>query len=103
MSISFFKESRYEPLSREMSQATKVERRFQLIPAGMMFLVSTINVSACPECRARVQSGIYDEDFPSKLLIILLPVAVLLAAGFILYFAPEIKSKIKEENNGPPK
>ena len=52
--------------------------------------------AACPWCRPRVQAGIYTPAYLTNLLLVLLPVAVLLALGLgvfywdklRLYFAP---------------
>jgi len=53
-------------------------------------------VSACPECRARVRSAIYNQDFSVHLVVILLPLLVLTATGMVLYYADQITAKFKE-------
>jgi hypothetical protein len=57
----------------------------------------SVTVSACPECRARVQSGIYNQDFSANLLAILLPILILTTGGIGLYFADPITEMIKRE------
>jgi len=65
----------------------------------ILYLLSCLLPSlatACPWCRPRVQAGIYTPAYSANLLLVLLPVAVLLALGvgvfywdkFRLYFAP---------------
>jgi hypothetical protein len=70
----------------------------------MKGIVSTLNTStiffgstalwACPECRPLVKSGIYNQDFAGNLVVLLLPIAVLLAIGFGIYFADTLKSRL---------
>lgn len=63
---------------------------------GIILQTLAATASACPECRARVKGGIYDQDFSVNLLVLLLPVIVLVAVGVGLYFADEIAERAKE-------
>lgn len=65
--------------------------------AGIALLALSTTVSACPECRAKVESGIYNQDFTINFFVVLLPVLILMAMGFGLYYADEITGKIKGE------
>jgi hypothetical protein len=64
---------------------------------GRLFLVSLLLLAApaaraCAVCRPRVQAGIHNAAYPANLLLVLLPVAVLLAFGLALFFADSIRS-----------
>lgn len=50
---------------------------------------------ACPECRARVNSGVYGADFPLLLFVMLLPVVVLALVGVGVYYADDIRGGLK--------
>lgn len=65
--------------------------------AGIMLPVLNATASACPECRAKVESGIYNQDFSINLFVILLPILILTAAGIALYYADELAKTTKEE------
>jgi H+/Cl- antiporter ClcA len=67
------------------------------ILVGIILQALAVTASACPECRAQVKGGIYDQDFSVNLLLLLLPVIVLVAIGVGLYFADEIAEKAKEQ------
>ena len=41
---------------------------------------------ACPWCRPRVHAGIYSATYPANLLLVLLPVALLLALGLGVFY-----------------
>ena len=41
---------------------------------------------ACPWCRPRVQAGIYTPAYTTNALLVLLPVAVLLAVGALVFY-----------------
>ncbi|MGI4833599.1 MAG: hypothetical protein ACRYFK_09085 [Janthinobacterium lividum] len=41
---------------------------------------------ACPWCRPRVQAGIYTSAYSANVLLVLLPVAVLLGVGVVVYY-----------------
>lgn len=64
---------------------------------GVLFQALTATVSACPECRARVGGGIYNQDFLLNLFALMLPVIVVVASGVGLYFADEITERLKEQ------
>lgn len=49
-------------------------------------LFNDATVAACPQCRPRVEAGVYNQDFGANLLILLLPLAVLLAIGIASYY-----------------
>jgi hypothetical protein len=53
-----------------------------LLPASLWAL----RAEACPWCRPRVQAGIYTPAYATNALLVLLPVAVLLALGLGVYF-----------------
>jgi hypothetical protein len=46
---------------------------------------------ACPWCRPRVQAGIYTPAYTANLLLVLLPVAVLLAVGIGLFYWDKLR------------
>ncbi|MFD1872036.1 hypothetical protein [Hymenobacter bucti] len=46
---------------------------------------------ACPWCRPRVQAGIYTPAYPTNVLLVLLPVAVLLALGVALFYWDKLR------------
>jgi hypothetical protein len=46
---------------------------------------------ACAVCRPKVEAGIHNAAYPAKLLLVLLPVALLLALGLALFFADFIR------------
>lgn len=64
---------------------------------GAVFQALALNVSACPECRAQVRGGVYGQDFFFNLLALTLPVVIVVAAGVGLYFAREIKARVREQ------
>ena len=43
--------------------------------------------AACPVCRPRVQATIHAPDYAQNLLLLVLPVALLLLLGGVLFFA----------------
>ena len=61
-----------------------------------LLVIFTLTASACPECRAQVKSGIYNQSFGFNLFIILLPMVVIVAVGIGLYYADKITDKIKK-------
>ena len=74
----------------------KILKRFvRSIAAICILLASTATGSACPECRAQVRAGIYNQDFLANLFILLLPVLILSAIGVSLYYADEITERLK--------
>ena len=63
--------------------------------AAVMIMVLEQAVFACPWCRAQVKDGIYDRDFFGNFLVLMLPVVILAAIGFGLYYFDKIKQKFK--------
>ena len=53
-------------------------------------------VEACPQCTQLVKSGIYNQNFAGNLIVLLLPVAILLAIGFGIYFMEPIKARLRK-------
>lgn len=66
------------------------------IPAGLLggslFLNST-PAWACPYCRLFTNNGVYNQEFSANLLVLLLPLAVLLAIGIGLYYSDGFTAK----------
>jgi len=46
---------------------------------------------ACPWCRPRVQAGIYTPTYTTNVLLVLLPIAVLLALGVALFYWDKLR------------
>ncbi len=46
---------------------------------------------ACPWCRPRVRAGIYTPAYTANVLLVLLPVAVLLALGLALFYWDKLR------------
>jgi hypothetical protein len=46
---------------------------------------------ACPWCRPRVQAGIYTPAYTTNVLLVLLPVAMLLAFGLALFYWDKLR------------
>jgi len=60
----------------------------------LLFLLSALLPSlatACPWCRPRVQAGIYTPAYSANLLLVLLPVAVVLALGTGLFYWDKLR------------
>ncbi|HEY0173028.1 MAG TPA: hypothetical protein VGB98_18585 [Pyrinomonadaceae bacterium] len=74
-----------------------MKRTLRGISVGIILQALTVTASACPECRAQVKGGVYNQDFPANLFVLLLPIIVLLAIGVGLYFADGITKRLKEE------
>ncbi|HEX8355313.1 MAG TPA: hypothetical protein VF611_20575 [Pyrinomonadaceae bacterium] len=74
-----------------------MKRTLRGVFVGIIFQALTATVSACPECRAKVEGGIYNQNFLSNLLFMLLPVLVITVTGVGLYHADAIAKRIKEE------
>ncbi|MVN78648.1 hypothetical protein GO988_20130 [Hymenobacter sp. HMF4947] len=49
---------------------------------------------ACPWCRPRVQAGIYNAAYPTYMVLVLLPVAVLLVLGVGLFYWDKIRTSL---------
>ena len=47
--------------------------------------------AACPWCRPRVQAGIYTPAYSANLLLVLLPIAVLLALGVGVFYWDKLR------------
>jgi hypothetical protein len=75
----------------------------RLIPAGaalLLLLGVAPTAWACPECRAQVNSGVYGPGFTTILLVMLLPTVVLTLVGVCVYYAGDIKSRLKGRTGG---
>ena len=59
----------------------------------LFFLLTSPAIWACAVCRPRVQAGIHNEAYSANLLLVLLPVALLLAGGVGLFFAAEVRHR----------
>jgi hypothetical protein len=59
-----------------------MQKIFLLLPTSL----GALSAGACPWCRPRVQAGIYNPTYATNALLVLLPVAVLLALGLGVYF-----------------
>jgi hypothetical protein len=46
---------------------------------------------ACPWCRPRVRAGIYTPAYTTNVLLVLLPVAILLALGLTLFYWDKLR------------
>jgi hypothetical protein len=46
---------------------------------------------ACPWCRPRVRAGIYTPAYTTNVLLVLLPVALLLALGLALFYWDKLR------------
>jgi hypothetical protein len=46
---------------------------------------------ACPWCRPRVQAGIYTPAYTTNVLLVLMPVALLLALGVALFYWEKLR------------
>ncbi|MBO2011883.1 hypothetical protein [Hymenobacter negativus] len=57
-----------------------------LLVALFSLLAALPKAQACAWCRPRVEAGIHDAAYGQRLLLVLLPVALLLAAGLGLFF-----------------
>jgi hypothetical protein len=60
---------------------------FYLLGGGLLPSLAT----ACPWCRPRVQAGIYTPAYSANLLLVLLPVALLLALGMGLFYWDKLR------------
>jgi|SRR5450759_3292384 len=67
-----------------------------VIAQFVLLVIFSLTASACPACRVRVKSGIYDQSFGANLFVMLLPIVVIVAVGIGLYYADEITDKIKK-------
>ena len=51
------------------------------------------SLSACPRCRAQAAAGIYNADFGLNFFFMLLPILILAALGFGLYYVDDLLGK----------
>lgn len=58
-----------------------------------LVLFKNATAAACPQCRPRVAAGVYNQDFGSNLLVLLLPLAVLFAIGIGTYYVDALNAK----------
>jgi hypothetical protein len=63
--------------------------------AALFIFAFAGTISACPWCRASVENSVYDRNFFSTLLLLLLPLAIIGGIGFVLYHADKIKRTIR--------
>jgi hypothetical protein len=72
-------------------------KRKRIIKKILFFIFTLIPLtqilSACPRCRAQVAEGIYNPDFGLNLFLMLLPLLVLMAFGFGLYYVDNLIEK----------
>lgn len=67
--------------------------------ASTALLLSAAPLWACPTCRPLVKSGVYNADFGSNLLVLLLPIAILAAIAGGLYFSDAIAAKLRRASS----
>jgi hypothetical protein len=67
-----------------------------IITQFLLLLSFDLTASACAECRARVNDGIFDHSFWANLIVVLLPIVVIAAVGIAIYFTHEIGDRIKK-------
>lgn len=60
----------------------------------LALLLSSPAAWACAWCRPRVQAGIHDAAYTANLLLVLLPVAVLLALGVGLFYWDQLRLRL---------
>ncbi|RZK23589.1 MAG: hypothetical protein EOO56_04505 [Hymenobacter sp.] len=65
------------------------------MPKFFLILLSSLLVAptawACPWCRPKVQAGIYTPAYSVNVLLVLLPVAVLLAVGMAVFYWDKLR------------
>jgi hypothetical protein len=64
-------------------------RKLLFILLSSLLLVPA--AGACPWCRPKVQAGIYTPAYSTNMLLVLLPVAVLLAVGVAVYYWDKLR------------
>lgn len=64
-------------------------RKLLFILLSCLLLVPA--AGACPWCRPKVQAGIYTPAYSTNMLLVLLPVAVLLAVGVAVYYWDKLR------------
>lgn len=71
-----------------MKKEEPIKKRIKIfVSAGIISAFSSMQIEACPVCRRQVNYEIFDQNFFSNLFLILMPVLILFAAGFGLYFS----------------
>lgn len=65
------------------------------VSAFVVMLTSVGNTYACPWCRVQVNNGVYDQDFLTNLVTLLLPLFLLAGLGIGLYNADKVVDKFK--------
>jgi hypothetical protein len=78
------------PVAKEVRKAPRMKNLLVGLLTVTLSLISSL-AWACRVCRPRVQATIHTPDYTGNLLVLLLPIAVLLAGGVGLYFAADIK------------
>jgi len=78
-----------------LSKEKDVKRLIARLAGLLLFLSAAPTSWACPECRVQVNSGIYSQNFTSTLIVMVLPIIVLSLVGVGIYYANEIKAKLK--------
>lgn len=61
---------------------------------SLLWLLPTV-ASACAVCRPKVQAAIHNADYSVNVLLLLSPVALLLAVGVGLYYADAIWARVQ--------
>ena len=64
----------------------------QKIFLTLLASLGAVGAGACPWCRPRVQASIYTSAYPANVLLVLLPVAVLLAVGIGLFYWDKLRT-----------
>jgi hypothetical protein len=62
--------------------------------SGLLLLLPAV-ASACAICRPKVQAAIHNADYSVNMLLLLLPVALLLAVGVGLYYADALWARVR--------
>lgn len=76
-------------------------KRFIPACAALLLLLGAAPTAwACPECRAQVSSGVYGPGFTTILLVMLLPTVVLTLIGVGVYYAGDIKARLRGRTGG---
>ena len=75
--------------------------RARLLPAAGLLLAGA-PVFACSVCRPAVQAQVYDRDFPVNLMVMVFPVAILLALGLAVLFWDPITRFVRHGKERAP-
>jgi hypothetical protein len=72
-------------------------KRFREFFVAAFFLPAMFisSVSACPLCRAQVESEIFDRNFFGNLFMLLSPLIIITAIGFGLYQADKVSDRLR--------